>query len=120
VVDRLVLVIDDDEDIRNTLQETLEDEGYRVLTAADGSEGLGVLDHLQPNLVLLDLFMPGMDGFHFLKVARETGRLATVPIVAVSAGDGSNARAVLQEGATRYLSKPLKLDRLLEVVRELS
>jgi CheY-like chemotaxis protein len=118
--DRLVLIIEDDEDGRDTLREALEDEGYRVLTASDGAEGLQVLQAQRPHLVLLDLFMPTMDGFTFLQSARAHAPLASIPIVALSAGGGSAGRSALQAGATRFVPKPIKLERLLEVVKELS
>jgi CheY-like chemotaxis protein len=120
VSDRLVLIVEDDQDIRDTLAEALEEEGYRVMIVADGAEGLQVLETLRPQLVLLDLFMPGMDGFTFLQAARSAEALRDIPIVALSAGRGNTARTAIQAGANRFLPKPVRLDQLLEVVEELA
>ena len=120
VSDRLLLIVEDDQDIRSALGETLEEEGYQVRTAADGAEGLELLEALRPDLVILDLFMPGMDGFGFLQAARARSARAEVPIVVLSAGDRSTAGTALHAGATRFLAKPVKLDKLLEVVKTLA
>jgi CheY-like chemotaxis protein len=120
VDDRRLLIIDDDQDIRSALGEALEEEGYRVFTASDGSEGLELVDTLHPSLVILDLFMPGMDGFAFLHAARARPDLGELPIVALSAGDRTTAGTALGAGATCFVGKPVKLQRLLDVVRELS
>jgi CheY-like chemotaxis protein len=116
---RLVLVVEDDDDVRQSLREMLEEEGYRVITAGDGSEGLQQLRAARPCLVLLDLLMPRMNGFELLAAVKADSTMAPVPpIVVISAGDvGSRSRA-LQAGAARFLPKPLNLERLLGIMSE--
>src|SRR3712207_6404701 len=92
-----LLVVEDDQDIRETLQQALELEGYQVSTAGNGKEALDIL-HLadppsRPHLILLDLMMPIMDGWEFLEKARSTNLLSGIPVVIVSAA-GERARSV--------------------------
>src|SRR5262245_8785229 len=109
---RTVLVVDDDEDIRESLREVLEAEKYAVCTAADGRGALEVLAAAarRPSLILLDLMMPGMNGWEFLKAIKADAGFAQIPVVVLSA---SHSRV---EAATSVLRKPIALDTLLHVV----
>lgn len=108
---RKVLVVDDDLDIRETLVELLEDEGYMVDTAADGEAALGQLrDAAEPSVILLDLMMPRMDGFAFLQELRGDPRLAALPIVVLTAGRKIDQDAL---GVPCLLPKPVGADELL-------
>ncbi|MBL8756194.1 MAG: response regulator, partial [Planctomycetes bacterium] len=78
-----ILVIEDEPDLRNGLQHNLELEGFKVLTAADGREGLRRAKEGQASLVLLDLMLPGMPGLEVLRHLRETGR--EIPVIILSA-----------------------------------
>jgi len=78
---RRVLVVEDDEAIRQTLVDVLEDGGYRVDGASDGAEAIQQMERRRPDLVLLDLHMPGMDGWEFLAVKAGKSGLAEVPVV---------------------------------------
>lgn len=80
-----ILVIDDDEGIREALQLTLEMEGYTVFTAANGKVGLEFLSSQMPRLILLDLMMPVMNGWAFLEAVEKDPVLATIPIVVMTA-----------------------------------
>lgn len=81
-----ILVVEDDSDIRETLQQVLELEGYRVATAANGHEGLAALETGErPSLILLDLMMPVMSGAEMLDHLRTDERLADIPVVVVTA-----------------------------------
>src|SRR5918912_3194653 len=82
--ERLVLVVDDDPDILQTLGLCLTTEGYRVLTAANGREALDVLERERPSVILLDLMMPVMDGWQFVRELEKTGRRGT-PMIVLSA-----------------------------------
>jgi CheY-like chemotaxis protein len=103
-----VLVVEDDDNARDLMQRTLEGEGWRVVVARDGREALARVDAEEPALILLDLMMPGMNGFEFLATVRTPPRSSTVPVVVVSAKeltpaerahlDGS-VSAILQKGA---------------------
>jgi CheY-like chemotaxis protein len=98
-----VLVVDDDNDILDAMRETLEREGYRVLSAANGIEAFTVLSREKVDLILLDLLMPAMSGWEFLESNAGDELLASTPIVVVSAAphdlatDGGNVKAVLQK-----------------------
>lgn len=111
-----VLVVEDDANTREAMRSLLELHGYAVVTAADGSEALRRLrDGLKPCLILLDLMMPGMDGFAFVNEKRQDPRLAAMPVVVYSGHTdaGSNAARL---GADGYLQKPVEVERLLTLV----
>jgi len=110
---RRVLVVDDDPDILDALAEILETEGYEVQRARNGREALQRLEQGLPDLILLDLMMPVMDGWEF---ARSLAPEARPPIIVLSADRNVSAKA--QEiGARGWLSKPFELSDLLGAVR---
>jgi CheY-like chemotaxis protein len=104
----IVLVVDDDAEIRETLSTLLEHEGYTVLRAENGKRALEQLRSAHPSCVLLDLMMPVMSGWEVLEEIQENADLAGIPIVVVSAMCAPGAKACLQ--------KPVNLDELLDVV----
>lgn len=110
-----VLVVDDDVDIREALEQVLAEEGYRVVTAANGHEALERLREVSPRLILLDLSMPVMSGFQFREAQRADAELAKIPTVAMSAGDRLGEKTAGMQLAA-CLSKPLRLDELLALV----
>ncbi|MBX5490254.1 MAG: response regulator transcription factor [Chloroflexi bacterium] len=112
-----VLVIDDDPKITSLLRRALRAEGYDVRTAQDGAEGLARARERQPDLVVLDWLMPGMDG---LEVCRRLREQSDVPILMLTARDETADRVRgLDSGADDYLVKPFALDELLARVRAL-
>lgn len=111
---RLVLVVDDDPDILDLMAEALLDAGYPVAKAKHGAEALERINEEEPQLILLDMRMPVMDGWTFAKVFRERyGR--RIPIVVVTAAEDSRLRAA-EIGADGHLGKPFDLEQLYEVV----
>jgi CheY-like chemotaxis protein len=110
-----VLVIDDDEVIRGFLCEALEDDGYDVRAAADGREALGLLRAWRPDLILLDLMMPVMDGWAFREAQRGEPSLADIPVIVLSAVRDLSARATAL-GAAALVAKPFDLDALLHTI----
>ncbi|HTP24657.1 MAG TPA: response regulator [Anaeromyxobacteraceae bacterium] len=112
---RSVLVVDDDRDIRETLQELLEQEGYLVATAKNGLDALARARDERPAVILLDLFMPEMDGMEFRQRQLLDPELAPIPVVVVSAAVGVEER-VAALGISAHLEKPLQLERLLQIV----
>jgi DNA-binding response OmpR family regulator len=110
---RRVLVVDDDPDILDALSEILEVEGYDVQRARNGREALQRLEQSLPDLVLLDLMMPVMDGWEF---ARSLAPGARPPIIVLSADRNVSAKAK-EIGALGWLAKPFELSELLEAVR---
>ena len=111
-----ILVIEDEPDLRAGLQHNLEAEGFQVITAADGREGLRKAKEGQASLVLLDLMLPGMPGLEVLRNLREIGR--EIPIIIVSAkGQDRDKVQGLELGADDYLTKPFGLSELLARIR---
>ena len=110
---RRVLVVDDDPDNLDALSEILEVEGYDVQRARNGREALQRLEQSLPDLVLLDLMMPVMDGWEF---ARSLAPGARPPIIVLSADRNVSAKAK-EIGALGWLAKPFELSELLEAVR---
>lgn len=115
-----ILIVEDDDEIRDLLAEMLGDEGYAVLTASDGQQALDVLAAPPvPNLIVLDLMMPNMDGWTLRSRLLEDGKLADIPVVVLSgAADLRQGASGLQ--AVRVLTKPVKWNTFLDVVRELA
>jgi two-component system response regulator MprA len=113
-----VLVVDDEPALRDALESSLAFEGYEVTTASDGLEALDAVAAQQPDLVLLDIMMPRMDGL--TAVRRLRGRGDTVPVLMLTARDAVGDRVTgLDVGADDYLAKPFELDELLARVRAL-
>ena len=105
-----LLLIDDDDGLRLLLRTTLQPKGYEVVTAAGGLEGLRMLYQEQPDLVLLDVMMPEMDGWETLERIRQ---VSTVPVIMLTAVDGVPYRVRgLSRGADDYIVKPFHHDEL--------
>ena len=110
-----VLVIDDDKMIRDLLRQLLGPEGYRVATASEGEEALRYVSHGPPDLVLLDLKMPGMNGVEFLRRFREEH--ADVPVMVITGYPDSDLMAqAMRCGPVTLLAKPVKKTVLLRAV----
>jgi CheY-like chemotaxis protein len=116
---RAVLVVEDDRPIRDSMVQVLQDEGYAVLVAIDGSEALRLLRDTPelPGLILLDLMMPTMDGFQFRAEQLADPRLSSIPVVVLSADVNVFARAETLH-VQGVLKKPLSLDALLGCVEQ--
>lgn len=112
-----ILIVEDDDEIRELLAEMLGEHGYAVRTASDGQEALSRMRDSPPNLLVLDLMMPNMDGWSVRAAMLEDPALAGVPVVVLSgAADVRQASSGL--GAVRVLTKPVKWSTFLQVVRE--
>ena len=116
--ERAILVVDDEPDIRSLLQEILEDEGYAVSTAGTASAAQACIDESQPDLVLLDIWMPDMDGVTLLKSWKRAGSL-NFPVIMIS-GHGTVETAVeaTRHGAVDFIEKPVSLAKLLLTVEK--
>ena len=111
-----ILVVEDDQDVRDALATVLETEGYTVVTAAHGEEALGRLRAASaPSVILLDLYMPVMNGWAFRAEQLRDPKLAEIPVIVVSA-DSMVARRAADLGAAGYVGKPIDFDRLLALV----
>lgn len=110
-----ILVVDDDPEILDLLSRGLKFEGYDVKTAADGQNALNVFKQDAPDLVLLDVMLPGMDG---IEVCREMRKVRDTPVLMLTAKDAvSDKIAGLDSGADDYIVKPFVFDELLARVR---
>jgi DNA-binding response OmpR family regulator len=107
-----ILVVDDDSDIRETLRDLLEDEGYAVTTAANGADALVSLNADLPGLMILDLIMPVVDGNELLAAMQKDARLSAVPVIVSTSDPGRAPSGVL------IMRKPVNLAHLLSVVRQ--
>ncbi|MBA4417911.1 MAG: UDP-3-O-[3-hydroxymyristoyl] N-acetylglucosamine deacetylase [Syntrophus sp. (in: bacteria)] len=110
-----VLIIDDEKDILESLSSILKDEGFHVMTAADGREGLSIYGKEKPQIVLLDVWMPEVDGLQVLKQILDMDKDAVV-IVISGHGTISTAVEAVKLGAYDFLEKPLSIDKVLEVI----
>ena len=109
-----ILVVDDEDDILHFLELVLREKGYDVATASGGHEALTKAQLEQPNLILLDIMMPQMDGWEVLKLLRVDEETADIPVAKLSARTEAKDRVQgLQEGAIDYICKPFSLQDLL-------
>jgi len=113
---RVILVVDDDPDILEALAEILAGEGFEVRAARHGEEALAHLSPRPPDLVLLDLMMPVMDGWEFASRMRKNPDWAGIPILVVSADRNVGVKAK-EIGAVGHLAKPFELNELLSLVQ---
>jgi DNA-binding response OmpR family regulator len=116
LTDTEILVIEDEPDLRAGLQHNLELEGYKVMVAADGREGLRRAREGQASLVLLDLMLPEMSGLEVLKHLRDTGHETPIIIISAKGQDRDKVQG-LELGADDYLTKPFGLSELLARIR---
>ena len=116
IEEKTILVVDDEEGVRESVREILTDEGYRVIEASDGSKVLGLIHENHPDLVLLDIWMPELDGIGLLKEIKQ--REPVVPVIMVSGhGNIHTAVTATKIGAFDFIEKPLSLEGLLTTVR---
>jgi len=117
---KLLVVVDDDVDLRHTLGDTLTDEGFEVKCAENGRIGLEILrgeirQHRRPSAVLLDLMMPVMSGYEFRQEQQADPELAGIPVLVMSA----RWEAQSEVDSTEFIPKPIKLEKLLSIVHRL-
>jgi CheY-like chemotaxis protein len=111
-----VLVVEDEESIREVIRDVLEDHGLRVITAANGAEALQTLDLARPDVVVLDLLMPVMHGWAFMESYAEKTDGVAIPIVIVSVNPAL-PRSFTRFGVCEVVAKPFQVDVLLEAVQ---
>ncbi|WP_420473572.1 response regulator [Noviherbaspirillum sp. ST9] len=116
-----ILIVDDEERNVRLLDVLLRTDGYRTLSASSGAEALALATSAQPDLILLDLMMPGMDGFEVTQALKNASATAAIPVLIVSAlDDVATRRRLLASGADEFIRKPvdrwelsLRMSRLL-------
>jgi two-component system cell cycle response regulator DivK len=118
-MDKRILVVEDTEDNRRIIGDLLTSVGYEVIEAVDGEEGVAMAESHRPDLILMDIQLPEMDGYEATRRIRAIPQLAEVPIIAVTSyalsGDEAKARAA---GCDGYIAKPFSPRELLAKVRE--
>ncbi len=112
-----VLIVDDEKTIRETLREILEEEGFEVLIEELGSRVVNAVEKVKPEILILDLFLPGASGMEVLKVLHSKGLTRTIAVIIVS-GHGTVETSVraMKLGAFDFIEKPIKYEKLLNVI----
>lgn len=112
-----ILVVDDDKDLVNMLVSRLKVQGYEVIPAYDGAEALRMAGSESPDLILLDIIMPVLDGLTVLRRLREAKETKETPIIMITAKGTSRAIFEAQGlGTTDYIIKPINLEELLKII----
>jgi len=113
-----ILIVEDDEDILQLLEFNFESAGFEVSTSMDGREGLAMAKRLRPDMVLLDLMLPGMDGFDICKELKRDAETSAIPVIMLTARSEEVDRIVgLELGADDYVVKPFSFRELMLRVR---
>jgi len=115
-----ILVVDDDLFVRKPLEAVLQQGGFEAMTAANGAECLELLERDRPDLIILDVIMPGADGFEVCQAIKGEARYAEIPVILMSARDRRcDRKRGFDLGATGFVRKPYKPEKLLRQVREI-
>jgi DNA-binding response OmpR family regulator len=110
-----ILLVDDDEHIVRSLEVYLKMEQFEVITASRGEEALQKVEDLTPDIILLDVMMPGMDGFEVLRKLRESSKTVQLPVIMLTAkGQDMDILTGYQLGAASYMTKPFNLTELVD------
>ena len=116
----IILAVDDEEDILGLVKMVLEEAGYTVITALSGHQALQTLYHTKPDLILLDIMMPELDGMELIKILKIMDFSAMIPIAMLTAKtDFSDRMAAIQENAVDYICKPFTPPELVKRVKEI-
>ena len=114
-----ILIVDDEADLRTVLRFGLEAEGFHVIEAGDGKEGLRAARETQPDLMVLDLMLPKMDGYKVCRALKFDERFRALPIVILSARSGEQDRQLaMTMGADAFVAKPYEMRGLVAVIRQ--
>jgi CheY-like chemotaxis protein len=113
----LILVVDDSADNVALISLYLQQQGYKVVTASNGEDAISVATQTLPNLILMDISMPTLDGLGATRRIREDNNLHDIPVIAVTAfGTEGFQRAAYDAGVSGYLTKPIDLDRMNQLI----
>jgi len=113
-----ILVVDDEADLVETIQFALELEGYNVLVASNGEEGLNIARQEKPDLILLDLMLPKLDGYKVCRLLKFDERYKSIPILMLTARTQEKDKILGKEtGANEYITKPFEMDELMAKIK---
>ena len=116
-----ILVVDDDVTVTQLLQMLLSMEGHQPTAINDSSETLEMADQLHPDLITLDLMMPGLTGFELCELLHNDARFKHIPILIISARDDTESKErAFQAGASGYIAKPFGIETLTQKIKELT
>jgi len=115
----LVLIVDDDELLRQYLRVNLELEGYSVVEAGSGDEGLAAIDEEPPDLILLDVMMPKVDGWEMLRRMQERHGIGSIPVIMFSSKSEESAEEAAARGAQAFIGKPFDPQQLIDSTKQL-
>jgi len=116
---KTILIVDDNEDIITTYRVVLDRMGYGVVVVKDGLEVLDVIEKVKPDLVLLDVLLPGLSGSEICKSIKETAQTRDIPVVAITASVSADTRKRMKEVcADEFLLKPIDVSDLNRVIKQ--
>jgi len=119
-IKKKILIIDDEPDIVTTTKYSLENAGYEVHAACDGEEGLRKLEVVKPDLMLLDLMLPGQSGFQIAQEIKSKDEFKNIPIIVLSGRTGDMDKYVaVKKGVVQYIEKPIDMDKLLFHIKDI-
>ncbi len=117
---RKILIVDDEPNIVMTLEYAFRKNNFKVFIARDGSEALKILENAIPDVILLDIMMPNVDGYQTLKIIKENNNLKNIKVVFLSAKNKTtDLEKGLQLGADMYLTKPFSIKKIVSEVNNL-
>jgi len=112
---KTILIVDDHAAVRHILSSDLEKKGFKILTAGSGEKGLQIADSQKPDLILLDVMMPGMDGFQTCRRLKEKEHTKGIPIIMLTAkSQREDIMVGMQTGAISYMVKPIKFEAVFD------
>lgn len=115
---KTILIVEDYVDTRTMMRFLLQGYGYEILEAANGQEAVEVTKQSQPNLILMDISMPVMDGLEATRIIRKMDGCGTIPIIAVTAYGNSYYRQALEAGCDDLINKPLDFTNLEPILNQ--
>jgi len=114
-----ILIVDDEQDLLQTMNERLRANGYEVATAADGVSAISVAQREKPDLILLDIGLPAGDGFSVIRRVKSLGPIALTPIIVITALEAlTNKERALEAGAKAFFQKPIDIEALLAAIEK--
>jgi two-component system alkaline phosphatase synthesis response regulator PhoP len=117
---RKLLIVDDEPEIGELLSYNFRKKGFDVMTAGNGFSGLDALDHFKPDVVILDIMMPYVNGISMCREMKNNPKFCHIPVLFLSAtNNGTLIQAALDAGGDRFLSKPIQLNLLIDLVSKM-
>ncbi len=114
---KTILLIEDEKNVRQMVQRMLRKNGYEVREGVDGLDGLRILEALTPDLIIVDVMMPNLDGLTFTKALKTRAETKSIPVIFLTArGDPKSMIEGINVGAKSYVTKPFQMDDLLSKV----